>query len=110
MSLRLLMVAATALLAACSLDPQRAATSSPSSASTTTDAAESPDYELVGAVKVDEFNDQATGKENPAQGGEIVVSFNAEPHTLSTWLSTSDSYSSYISYEYIYDTLLWQDP
>jgi peptide/nickel transport system substrate-binding protein len=106
-----LTIALSVLTASCSLSPSSLTTPSASADSPanqpTASAAE--DFQTAGTVKVDQFNDQATGKEVPRDGGQIVVRFNAEPATLSPWLATSDAVSSYISTEYIYDTLLWQN-
>ncbi|MGH9783816.1 MAG: hypothetical protein ACRD88_06480, partial [Terriglobia bacterium] len=66
-------------------------------------------FELAGAVKADEFNDRATGQEVPAEGGQIILRFNAEPDTLNTWLSTADAYTQYIAgagIGYIHESLL----
>ena len=52
--------------------------------------------QVIGKVAVDEFNDEATGKEVPAKGGQIVVRFNAEPQTMNNWRTTADAYSQYI--------------
>lgn len=99
-----------ATLLSCSLDPNSlepvATESQPARAVTPVAAGASAD--LTGAVKVDEFNDLATGSETPVQGGQIIMRFNAEPDTLNTWLSTSDAYAQNIS-EYIHDSLLRQN-
>src|SRR5262249_30706028 len=95
-------------LTACSLNPEARGTDADrAGALSATTILKTP--ELSGKVRADEFNDQATGKDIPADGGQLVVRFNAEPQTLSPWLSTADTYSSYISTENIYDTLLWQN-
>ena len=100
-----------ALLCACSLKPE-ARTTDPASDGRATPAlkpAIPASFDLAGKVKADEFNDQAIQAEAPAQGGQVVIRFNAEPETLGTWLSTADAYTQYISFFYIYDTLLWEN-
>lgn len=103
-----------ATLLSCSFDPKALDTADSERASAHSVvrnvAAPAPgDLQLVGKVKADEFNDLATGKEVPAQGGQVIVRFNAEPDTLNTWLSTSDAYAQYIA-GYIHNSLLRQDP
>ena len=66
------------------------------------------DIQAVGKVPVDEFNDLATGKETPSDGGQVVIQFSAEPNSLNVWTDTS-AYSSYIT-GYLYNALLRRDP
>jgi peptide/nickel transport system substrate-binding protein len=63
---------------------------------------------VIGKVPVDEFNDEATGKEVPAKGGQIVVRFNSEPQTMNNWLANADAYSQYIGSNVV-ETLLRRD-
>jgi len=104
-------IALSSFLVSCSLDPATLASeSAAASAPAVSNNSGSPgdNFQLIGKVKVDEFNDQATGKEVPGDGGQIILRFNAEPDTLSWWLSTGDSYSQIVS-KYIHTTLLRQN-
>jgi len=95
----------------CSLPPQeRSSGSAARESSSASQAAANPaNSQIVDKIKVDAFNDQATGREVPADGGQIVVRFNAEPDTLNDWLSSGDAYSQIIA-SYIFNSLLRQDP
>jgi peptide/nickel transport system substrate-binding protein len=111
-----LAVLGAATLLSCSLDQRPPGTASSERAAAAGAAAnrvaDRGNFELIGKVKVDEFNDLATGKEVPAQGGQVILRFNAEPDTLNTWLSTADAYSQYIAAAgigYIHDSLLRQN-
>ncbi|MBI4481018.1 MAG: hypothetical protein HY651_13450 [Acidobacteria bacterium] len=100
------------LLLSCSLNPAESGAEPGAAGSTSLSLKKNlsdGEFQLIGRLKVDEFNDRATGKEIPAEGGQVVVRFNAEPETLSTWLSIADAYSTYISSYYVYDSLLWRD-
>jgi peptide/nickel transport system substrate-binding protein len=64
--------------------------------------------QVVGKVRVDEFNDEPTREGGAVQGGDITVAFPAEPNVLNPWTDNS-AYSAYIT-SYIFSTLLRQDP
>ena len=66
------------------------------------------DFEMIGKVAVDEFNDQAAGNEVPRKGGQVVMRFNAEPGSLNL-LTNNSVYSQYIN-DYIYNYLLRRNP
>jgi peptide/nickel transport system substrate-binding protein len=62
----------------------------------------------VGPPKVDEFNDQASGTEVPAKGGQLIVQFVSEPDSLNPFTDNS-AVNSYIA-EYVFSSLLRQNP
>ena len=66
------------------------------------------ELQMIGTVKVDEFNNRATDNEVPTQGGQVVIRFNAEPDSLNVWTDNS-AYSGYIV-GYVYNALLRRDP
>ena len=66
------------------------------------------EVQMIGKVKVDEFNDLAAGEEAPAKGGQLVVAFGAEPNSLNPWTDNS-AYSGYIN-GYVFNSLLRRDP
>ncbi|MBI2817533.1 MAG: hypothetical protein HYX72_11395 [Acidobacteria bacterium] len=66
------------------------------------------EFQLIGKVKVDEFNDVPMANETPANGGQIVVRLPAEPNSLNVWTS-NDAYSSEVN-SYVYNALLRRDP
>ena len=103
----LAVLVAALLLSGCTLKPDSRETSARPGVVRKSAAAASA--EATGRVKTDAFNDQATGNELPADGGQIIVRFNAEPDTLNDWLSTSDAYSQIIS-SYLFNSLLRQNP
>lgn len=90
----------------CSLDPERyAPRSSEGSPTSTIKPVSSADgSDLSRTVKMDEFNDQATGTEIPTKGGQVVVQFLAEPDKLNSYLDNS-AVANYIT-EYIYSSLI----
>ena len=106
-----LAVLGSATLLSCSLDQRTLDTASSEGASAGAPVRRvgAPgDFELVGKVKADEFNDLATDQEVPVQGGQIVVRLNAEPDSLNYWIA-GDMYSFIIT-SYIHTSLLRQDP
>jgi len=95
-----------ALLGGCTLQPpQREQASSMRSIKEVADVGSS---EYIGKVKVDEFNDEATGKDAPVTGGQIVVQMEVEPNSLNTWID-NDAHAAEIV-GFIYDSLLRRDP
>ncbi|MBI4459136.1 MAG: hypothetical protein HY648_03625 [Acidobacteria bacterium] len=66
------------------------------------------EVQMIGKVKVDEFNDLATGQETPSKGGQLVIAFGAEPNSLNPWTDNS-AYSGYIN-GYVFNSLLRRDP
>jgi peptide/nickel transport system substrate-binding protein len=97
------------LFSSCSLSPEARNASESGSASSARRTTSAPaTIPKIGEVKADVFNDEATGRETPVDGGQIVVRFNAEPDTLSWWLSTGDQYSQNVS-SYVHTTLLRQN-
>ncbi|MBI4465496.1 MAG: hypothetical protein HY647_12390 [Acidobacteria bacterium] len=66
------------------------------------------ELQWIGKVKIDEFNDQAIGKEAPTRAGQLVVAFAAEPQSLNTWTDNS-AVTQYIA-GYLYNSLLRRDP
>jgi peptide/nickel transport system substrate-binding protein len=99
------------LLTACSLSPEARGTDG-SAADRAVDSAaktgSSDQPPASGKKKPDEFNDEATGKEVPVKGGQIVVGFPVEPHSLNFWLESTTA--SHDIDRYIFDTLLRQNP
>jgi peptide/nickel transport system substrate-binding protein len=96
-------------LVSCSLSPDVMGTQR--AAADLASASKNPladNFQVVGQVKVDEFNDLATGKETPREGGQLVVQVRAEPDSVNPWTDTS-AYSSYVT-GLIYNSLLRQDP
>ena len=93
-SLNLSLYLCLALLAAvslsCSLE-QGGPNDAGSGAGTGSRVAAPGDFEMIGKVAVDEFNDQATGNEVPTKGGQVVMRFNAEPATLNYYLENADA-------------------
>lgn len=101
---RAALVICAALLASCSRD--QASFQSLNKAAI--EPVNARNIQVIGKVAVDEFNDEATGREVPAMGGQIIVRFNAEPQTMNNMLTTADAYSQYIG-AYIEETLLDRD-
>ena len=66
------------------------------------------EFQLIGKVKVDEFNDRATGKEIPRDGGQLVIQVRAEPDSVNPYTDNS-LYSDYVG-GLLYNSLLRQDP
>jgi len=102
-----------ATLLSCSLDPKTLGTaaSERGSAPGAVEKVSAPargDLPLIGKVQADVFNDQATGKEVPAPGGQVVVQFLSEPDTLNPFTDTS-AVNSYIN-DYVFSSLLRQNP
>ena len=100
-----------AISLSCSLDPKAlrtAASDGDSARNSVKKVAAAGDVQMIGKVKVDEFNDLATGKDVPARGGQVVIHFPAEPNSLNVWTDNS-AYSSYIT-GYLYNALLRRDP
>ncbi|OFV99191.1 MAG: hypothetical protein A3F68_00615 [Acidobacteria bacterium RIFCSPLOWO2_12_FULL_54_10] len=93
---------------ACSLDKSQVMESSTSSNGAVNRATLPDAMQMTGLVKMDEFNDQASTKDAPVQGGQIVVAFSAEPDTLNP-LTDNSAVNSYIN-SYIFSALLRQDP
>jgi peptide/nickel transport system substrate-binding protein len=104
----LLVALAAGLLVSCSLQPQQFAGKSGSPQSPVKKVAAPADIQIIGKVKVDEFNDLATGKETPTTGGQIVVPPNAEPNSLNTYTDNSSATQEISGY--IFNSLLRQDP
>ena len=99
-----------ATLLSCSLDQRplgTAASEAGAARPTARGAAASGNVELAGEVKVDEFNDLATGREAPVQGGQVVVQFLAEPDSLNPFTDNS-AVNHYIN-EYVFSSLLRQN-
>lgn len=61
-----------------------------------------------GKVKTDEFNDQATGKETPCTGGQLIICFSVEPDKLNSWIDNG-SVTSEIE-GFLTNSLLRRDP
>ncbi|HWP84224.1 MAG TPA: ABC transporter substrate-binding protein, partial [Terriglobia bacterium] len=97
------------LLASCSLNPpeQRAARPSQRSSAALRNAS-ADRFQLTGAVKADAFNDLATGREAPRDGGQLVIRVRAEPDSVNPWTDNS-LYSGYVT-GLIYNSLLRQNP
>ncbi|MBF8305599.1 MAG: bac 5 protein, partial [Acidobacteria bacterium] len=105
-----LAVLSAATLLSCSLDqrpPGTAASEAGAARPTARGAAASGNVELAGEVKVDEYNDLATGREAPVQGGQVVVQFLAEPDSLNPFTDNS-AVNHYIN-EYVFSSLLRQN-
>jgi len=67
------------------------------------------DIQLIGKVKVDEFNDQLATPAVPRTGGQIVIEADAEPNSLNTYTDNS-AITQDISGAYIFNSLLRRDP
>ena len=99
------------LLVSCTLRPElgeKSGSEDKSSGSPVKKVSAPADIQIIGKVKIDEFNDRATGKAVPTNGGQLVLQLNAEPNSLNVWTSM-DAYSAEVD-SYIYNTLLRQDP
>ncbi|MBI3096826.1 MAG: hypothetical protein HYY93_01065 [Planctomycetes bacterium] len=53
---------------------------------------------LPGAVKIDEYNDQSTGKESPVGGGSLTIRYESEPKILNEILDNSSVTQYIMSY------------
>lgn len=104
----LLTVFLAALLVSCALQPEDVRGRSRSQEKSLQQSVVPADLQLIGKVKVDQFNDQAPASEVPTNGGQIVIHLPAEPNSLNVWTS-SDAYSAEID-DYIYNSLLRRDP
>ena len=101
----------SSFLVSCSLDPATLASeSAAASAAAVSNNSGSPgdNFQLIGKVKVDEFNDQATGKGIPRDGGQLIVQVRAEPDSVNPYTDNS-LYSTYVT-SLVNNTLLRQDP
>jgi peptide/nickel transport system substrate-binding protein len=96
-------------LASCTLKPSMLESSGEHENRIKTVAA-AVDVQTGSKSKLDAFNDQATSRDLPADGGQLVVSFNAEPDTLNDVLSNADEYAQIISENYVHASLLRQNP
>jgi peptide/nickel transport system substrate-binding protein len=94
-------------LVSCTLSPERAgfrAAEAETSSAAVKKVAGPGDFETGGKVKVDEFNDLATGNEVPTQGGQVVVQFLSEADSLNPIL-TNSAEGRYIT-KYVFSSLL----
>ena len=104
----LLYTAATFFSLACSLDHSQTHLSASSNTAAVRKVAAPGEIEMIGKVKVDEFNDLAAAEQTPLQGGQVIIRFNSEPDSLNSWTDNS-AVNSYIN-GYIYNSLLRRDP
>src|SRR3989304_10464419 len=100
-------------LVSCSLNPEvlgteRAASNANAKAEAVNKNPSADNFQIIGKLKVDEFNDLATGEDTPRDGGQLVVQVRAEPDSVNAWTDNS-LYSSYVT-GLIYNSLLRQDP
>ena len=104
------MVLFAAVTVSCSLKPSAGAGEVEIQASSgdTRNVVRPADSQIIGKLKIDEFNDQATAKETPANGGQIVVQLSSEPNSLNV-IASNDGYSGEIT-DYLYNSLLRRDP
>ena len=98
-------------LVSCSLNPEvlgaeRAASNAKAEAVSMNPSVD--DFQVIGKLNVDEFNDLATGEDTPRDGGQLVLQVRAEPDSVNAWTDNS-LYSSYVT-GLIYNSLLRQDP
>jgi peptide/nickel transport system substrate-binding protein len=102
--LTLAIAVGASLLSSCTLSPERSAQDSSSDLRQETSQTTPAASDLTGAVKVDAFNDRATGNEVPKKGGSVVLQFLSEPDSLNSFTDNS-AVTQYIS-EYVFSSLL----
>ncbi|MBI2820038.1 MAG: hypothetical protein HYX73_08670 [Acidobacteria bacterium] len=100
-------------LVSCSLNPEvlgteRAASKANAKTESVNKNPSADNFQIIGRMKVDEFNDLATGEDTPRDGGQLVLQVRAEPDSVNAWTDNS-LYSSYVT-GLIYNSLLRQDP
>src|SRR5579885_523826 len=101
-----LLAALVVFLCGCTLKESEAESTGSHVTAASTAATQTVSQE-IGKIKIDAFNDQATGKDVPSVGGRIIAQLRAEPDSLNVLVP--DAQSAQVD-GYIYDSLLRQDP